>query len=250
MPVSAQGIDINTWTSYQTSSSASCWRHPAHSLLCSTEDTAVPAGTHNIFEKGISLVALWMLGYSNAETAKPGMKSVQSASSSKQSDAPAEAAPGGNSGCQSIWHQAAVLSAIQVWHAHISCWPTRDQMTQARLQKGLPLCWHTLHCSTGATKTFPSLQSVTLPTHPVALAGAAAWPKPAPPRWDRSAAAIDVRISLANAGPLACSKPDPCPAGCGWWEQQQQQWAASGAVAAAGAGAARDPATGHAAAAA
>ena len=75
---------------------------------------AVPAGTRNVFEKVVSLVALWMLGYSKAETAQPGMKSVQPASGSKQSHAPAEAAPGVPSTCQqacwqSVWHQAAVL---------------------------------------------------------------------------------------------------------------------------------------------
>lgn len=121
---------------------------------------AVPAGTRNVFEKVVSLVALWMLGYSKAETAQPGMKSVQPASGSKQSHAPAEAAPGVQSTCQqacwqSVWHQAAVLEHNTGVSAHISCCLTRDQMTRALLQSGLPLCWHTLHCSDQGDKDVP-----------------------------------------------------------------------------------------------
>ena len=86
---------------------------------------AMTAGTRNIFEKVLSLVALWMVGYSDAETAQPGMKSVQPVSSSKQSDAPAEAAPGVQRACQQacwqfIWHQAAVLTTALVCVTHTS----------------------------------------------------------------------------------------------------------------------------------
>lgn len=46
-------------------------------------------------------------------------------------------------------------STVRVCHAHISCCLTRDQMTRALLQSGLPLCWHTLHCSNQGDKDVP-----------------------------------------------------------------------------------------------
>ena len=210
----------------------------------------MPAGTHNIFEKVLSSMAPWRVGYSNAETAQPGMNSVQPTSSSKKSDAPAEAAPGVQRACQQacwrfIWHQAAVLehsAGVSLTHLMLA---SRDQMTQALLQSGSPLCWHTLALFHKGHQDIPKPAERPVANTSSGLGQASSF---AGSQTGQECCGSHILNLLANAGPPACSNWGLRSEGRGWREQQQQQWAACAAVAAAGAGAACHPAAGHAAA--